>query len=66
MSMRIIPIYAENSRVMGHAQIDARGITYIEKTDDICFLPIGNEFGKLSAFRVAKEEDFMKDVKHGN
>ena len=56
--MRIIPIYAENSRVLGHAQLDTRGVKFIEQTEGVCFLPIGNEHGKLAAFRIAKEEDF--------
>ena len=56
--MRIIPIYGENSFLLGHVQLNTRGVTFIEKTEGLCFLPIGNEFGKLAAFRVAKEEDF--------
>ena len=61
MSMKIVPIYIENSKLLGNCQINTRGITHIEKHKDLVFVPWFDPDGKLSSIRVHKGASTLLD-----
>lgn len=54
--MKIIPVYLEDSKLLGNCQINTRGVTYIEKYKELVFVPWFDEKGRLVTIRVSKEE----------
>ena len=56
MTMKIVPIYREDSQILGNAQVNTRAVTYIEKNKDLLYLPSYDEKGRIIALRAVKGE----------
>ena len=68
MSMQIIPLYREDSAILGHAQVNTMGVAYLKKNKELVFVPWYDKVGRLTSIRVLEEKDYLaeqiKEAKH--